>query len=34
MDKIRDHYHEQMIEMFHVLLIVHDDHMLEVPAQD
>ena len=34
MDKIRDHYREQMIEMFHVLLIVHDDHMLEVLVRD
>jgi hypothetical protein len=34
MDKIRGHYHEQMIEILHELLIEHDDHVLEVPDQD
>jgi hypothetical protein len=34
MDKIPGHYHEQMIEMFHVLLIEHDDQLQEVLDQD
>jgi hypothetical protein len=34
MDKILNHFHEQMIEMVHVLLIEHDDHMTEEIDQD